>query len=184
MSEPTLAARVASGELDADLVALVWLLAESGVPLTVASDDPDAARELRTAVAALMPDHHAADLALPGGSVRATSLEQVLGVLGGAPGEVDDSVRDLGVVLILIGDRVTAAHYVRPVERDAAGHLQRRPPALLGAWNDGAARFDHFYWAITDELATRAGMDQGDFEDEHRRRTQRLSPPVSADTPN
>jgi hypothetical protein len=177
MSEPTLAARVAAGELDADLVALVWLLAESGVPLTVASDDPDAARELRAAVGALMPDHHASDLALAGGSVRATSLEQVLAVLGGSPGaEIDDAARDLGVVLVLADGHVTAAHYVRPVERDAAGHLQRRPPALLSAWNDGAARHDNFYWAITDELATRAGMAQADFEAEHRLRSRRLRP--------
>ena len=88
--------------------------------------------------------------------------------------EIADEVRDLGIVLVLRDGRVVAAHYVRPVERDGAGHLQRRPPALLAAWSPDAAAPDHFYWAITDELATRAGMERDEFEDEHRRRRERL----------
>ena len=83
-------------------------------------------------------------------------------------------MRDLGIVLVMRDGRVVAAHYVRPVERDAAGHLQRRPPALLAAWSADAPAPDHYYWAITDELATRAGMERDEFEDEHRRRRERL----------
>ena len=194
-STSALAEQLAEGALDPDLLALVWILAESGVPLTVAAMDTTAGRDLRSGICALLPtEHRAADLALAGGTVAAGSLEDVLRVLGGwghgdpgdsdhgvpghggaADGEIADEVRDLGIVLILRDRRVEAAHYVRPVERDAAGHLQRRPPALLAAWNAEAHEPDHFYWAITDELATRAGMERDEFEAEHRRRRERLS---------
>ncbi|HYI21843.1 MAG TPA: hypothetical protein VEX62_04320, partial [Candidatus Limnocylindrales bacterium] len=158
---PALAAQLAGGALDPDLVALVWMLAESGVPLTVAATDATAARELRNGICALLPaDHHAADLALAGGTVVAGSLEDVLRVLGGrrptghdessheshgesGQGEIADEARDLGIVLVLRDGRVAAAHYVRPVERDGAGHLQRRPPALLAAWSADAPAPDH-----------------------------------------
>jgi len=172
------------------------MLAESGVPLTVAATDTTAARDLRNGICALLPaDHHAADLALAGGTVVAGSLEDVLRVLGGGHtghaghgdaghgemghdesdhGGIADEVRDLGIVLVMRDGRVVAAHYVRPVERDGAGHLQRRPPALLAAWHADAPAPDHYYWAITDELATRAGMERDEFEDEHRRRRERL----------
>ena len=81
---PALAEQLAAGALDPDLLALVWMLAESGVPLTVAAADATAARELRNGICALLPaDHHAADLAVAGGTVVAGSLEDVLRVLGG-----------------------------------------------------------------------------------------------------
>jgi hypothetical protein len=57
---------------------------------------------------------------------------------------------------------------------DRLRHLQRRPPALLAAWSADAAAPDHYYWAITHELATRAGMERDEFEAEHRRRRERL----------
>ena len=203
MSEPTsapvLAEQLAGGALDGELLALVWMLAELGVPLTVAAPDATAARELRNGICALLPaDRHAADLALAGGTVVAASLEDVLRVLGGGSGhtghgesshgesnhreqghgeqghgEIADEVRDLGIVLVLRDGRVVAAHYIRPVERDGAGHLQRRPPALLAAWSADAPAPDHFYWAITDELATRAGHGT-------RRVRGRASPPPRA----
>ena len=81
---PALAEQLAGGALDPELLALVWMLAESGVPLTVAATDSTAARDLRNGICALLPaDHHAADLALAGGTVVAGSLEDVLRVLGG-----------------------------------------------------------------------------------------------------
>jgi hypothetical protein len=86
-----------------------------------------------------------------------------------------DESRDVGVVIVLAPapapapesavPRVRLAHYVRPIERDGGGHIQRRPPAVLSAWNERAERLDHFYWAITDELAMRAGLERRDFED-------------------
>jgi hypothetical protein len=60
------------------------------------------------------------------------------------------------------------------VERDGAGHLQRRPPALLSARNSETGRLDHFSWAINDELATRVEMDAADFERAHAQRARLL----------
>jgi len=92
-----------------------------------------------------------------------------------AMGEITDDTRDLGVVMILREGRVEIAHYVRPVERDAAGHLQRRPPAVLSARNATTGAMDHFHWAFTDELATRAGISRRDLEDERDARALRLT---------
>ena len=118
--------------LDAELAALVWLLAERGIPLVVASTDRDAAQEVRGAFAGQVLAEHRSRDAIAGGVVIGSSLEDVLRLLGGAAGptgELADETRDLGVVLILEGDRLKVAHYVRPIERDAAGH----PPAVLSA---------------------------------------------------
>jgi hypothetical protein len=88
-----------------------------------------------------------------------------------------DAFRTLGVVVLAAHEpaHITAAYYMRPVERDAAGHLQRRPPALLTAWNASSARYDRFDWALTDELAARADMTRADFEREVRRRESELT---------
>lgn len=174
-----------AGTLDPELAALVWLLAEKGVPLVVAASAAGPAEQIRAAyVAQLRADQPARDT-LAGGVVVARSLEEVLRVLGGSalPGaDVADEVRDIGIVLVADETRVSVAHYIRPVERDGAGHLQRRPPTLLGAWDDGAQRFDLFYWGYTDELATRAGMTRADFEDEQARRAQMLAGTASGDS--
>ena len=74
---------------------------------------------------------------------------------------------------------VVRAHYVRPIERDQAGHFQRRPPALLSAADEKGV-LDHFFWAINDELATRTEMGSADFEREHARRAVVLRDLVSA----
>jgi len=60
--------------------------------------------------------------------------------------------------------RVAAAHYLRPVERDGQGHLQRRPPAVLATWDRADDRFEHFAWGIVPELAARVGREAADFE--------------------
>ena len=179
-ARPTpIAGLIAAEVIEADLAALVWLLTEHGVPLVVASRDVEAARRLRSSIGALLPaDRGAADLAMSGGTFVADSFEEVLRLSGGLPdgpnSGVADSARELGVVLVMRDGRVRVAHYVRPVERDGAGHVQRRPPAILSA-SDAGGHGDRFYWAFTDELATRAGMQRADFEEEHERRTARLS---------
>jgi len=102
---------------------------------------------------------------------HAPSLEEVVAAHPG------DAARTLGVVVLAEDEPVPimAAYYMRPVERDAGGHLQRRPPALLAAWDGQAARYDHFDWAMTDELAARAGMTRADFESDLRRRESELA---------
>jgi hypothetical protein len=173
---------IADGALDADLAALLWILTERGVPLVVAADDAAAARSLRDSLADLLPaDRRSGDVRLAGGVVAGSSLDDVLHLLGGRPGgDLPDDVRDLGLVVVLVGGRVTAAHYVRPVERDGAGHLQRRPPAVLSARERVGDSLDHFYWSITDELATRAGMTRDELEDVQSVRARLLSDLVAA----
>jgi hypothetical protein len=105
--------------------------------------------------------------------VLGRSLQDVLRVLGGG-GELSDETRDLGIVLVVRDGRIDVAHYVRPVERDAAGHLQHRPPGVLSARNTATGELDHFYWAFTEELATRAGMTRNELEDEHDARVRQL----------
>ncbi|MEO6350299.1 MAG: hypothetical protein ABIP53_06575 [Candidatus Limnocylindrales bacterium] len=174
---------IARGELDAELAALIVILAGHGLPLTVASSDTGAAREFRDAVSSHLLAASSSRASLAGGVVLGNALEDVLRILGGAvdtmTGDMADESRDVGVVVV-IGDigqnhRVRLAHYVRPVERDGAGHLQRRPPAVLCAWNEATGRFDHFYWAITDELAMRVSMDRHDFENAHDTLVRHLS---------
>ncbi|CAN5751251.1 hypothetical protein BH24CHL5_BH24CHL5_05400 [soil metagenome] len=176
--EPALSGLIAHGALDAELGALLWLLAEHGLPLVVASTAPRAAEGLRGAVAVMLPaERRSSDGPLAGGALVGRSLEDVLRLTGGGlEGDVSDDARDLGIVVVAddLG-RVTAAHYVRPVERDGAGHLQRRPPGLLSARDPDSGRLDHFHWGITDELAMRAGLERDEFEDAHASRARLLS---------
>jgi hypothetical protein len=187
---------VAERTLPAELTALVLTLAEQGVPLVVASTNATRAAALRRAftieVLAIQPTRDA----VAGGVILGRSLEEVLRLLGAGASsgtgtrdgdqssvgsdhdhatDVPDEARDLGVVLVLDEERLAVAHYVRPVERDGAGHLQRRPPAVLGAWNDAAQDFDDFSWALTDELARRAGLERHELEDAVEARRRRLA---------
>jgi len=175
--QPTLTRLVVDGVCDAELAALLWLLAERGVPLVIVSSEVAPAHAVRAAVASVLPPERGlADAPLAGGVVVGDALEDVLRMSGGAEAhDVADSARDLGVVVVLHDGSVAAAHYVRPVERDAGGHLQRRPPALLSARGPDLPTFDHFYWGITDELATRAGMTRDEFEDGHASRAGMLA---------
>ncbi len=172
--QPSLRELTILGELDAELAALLWLLAEHGLPLTVAALDRAAAERTRGAIVAAAGTGRAARLAPAGGVMLADSLEGVLRLLGG-DAALNDATRDLGLVVIHDGRRVRSAHYVRPVERDGAGHLQRRPPALLAAWNERANQFDDFSWGITAELADRAGLTRQELEDERDLRRDQLS---------
>jgi hypothetical protein len=171
---PSLRELTALGELEPGVAALLWLLAEHGLPLTLASPDRAAAERVRAAIVAAAGTGRAARLAPAGGVMLADSLEGVLRVLGG-DATLNDATRDLGLVVIHDGRRVASAHYVRPVERDGAGHLQRRPPAVLAAWNERAGHYDDFSWAVTDELAERAGLTRHELEDQRDTRRDQLS---------
>ncbi|MFI5226105.1 MAG: hypothetical protein ACHQ3P_05470 [Candidatus Limnocylindrales bacterium] len=126
-----------------------------------------------------------------GATIHAESLEEVFELLGGPEvGLTDDELSRLGVVLILRvvrapSDgrpvrRVVAAHYVRPVARDAAGHVQRLGPAVLATWDGRADRFEDFAWGVVPELAERVGRKAGDFETERDRRAGYLAELVRA----
>jgi hypothetical protein len=139
--------------------------------LDVAPDRPwvvlDADREL--------PDAETLGATLRGGVtpaviLRAASLKAAMERLSAPPdGLPEDAIRRLGAVLVLDPDggmpmRVQAAHYLRPIERDGQGHVQRRPPAVLATWDPVGGVFEHFAWGITPELADRVDRSQADLE--------------------
>lgn len=120
-----------------------------------------------------------------GGVVEAGSLGEVRQRLGGGPLPLtEDQLTFLGCVLVVGEDesagtsggrrgrlRVTAAHYVRPLARDAHGHAQRLDPAVLATWDDRLGKYEHFAWGVIPEIAARLGRKTGDLEaDLHHRR--------------
>jgi hypothetical protein len=122
---------------------------------------------------------------LPGGVIAGDSLDDVYRALKAPPLPVsDDELTFLGCVLVLgraepSGSgaassgrlRVVAAHYVRPLARDAHGHAQRLGPAVLATWNAERGHYEHFAWGILPEIASRLGRRAGDLElDLHHRR--------------
>jgi len=123
-----------------------------------------------------------------GGTIESGSLESVFERLRADDvGLTDDELTFLGVVLVVERtapsaggsgqgrvDRVVAAHYVRPLARDAAGHVQRLGPAVLATWEPRSGRFEHFAWGLIPELAVRVGRRAGDFELEQDRRREYL----------
>ncbi len=204
MPVPSLVELIARGVFDAELAALVWLLAEGRVPLVVATPEgriAAGAQLLGGVLASVRPDAEldgldrtltaagAANLVRgrrPGGALEAPSLEEVRRRLGAGPLPLtEDQLTFLGCVLVL-GDasaprrsrgrlRVTAAHYVRPLARDAHGHAQRLPPAVLATWDDRLGRYEHFAWGVLPEVAARLGRRTGDLErDLHHRRDDLL----------
>jgi hypothetical protein len=159
---------IVGGALDAPLAACIWLLAEGGVPVLVAGDDRTFAGGLADALDVF--GRPPALLAAFPTSLVATSLEVVQTRLAELPYALtEDAIRSVGVVLIVrvLADgrrRVVAAHYVRPLEQDPHGHVQRRPPALLAAWDPESDRFDDYAWGIFTELAGRVGREPAAFE--------------------
>lgn len=174
--------------LDAELAALLWLLVDGGLPLVVTGGTSHRRTALLATLAALPgPDSEPLDHIAPTGvwgpvlrariaslrpgdrfraSADAASLRELLGMLD-APeiGLTDDEIRTLGVIVVMDDEgRVSAAHLLRPVERDGAGHLQRRPPAVLAARDPHDGKLEHFTWAVTSELADRVDRSQADFE--------------------
>jgi hypothetical protein len=134
-----------------------------------------------------------------GATLHADTLEGFFASFEAPPVSLTtDEIRRLGVVLILrvvrngprtvasagtagsLGSalgparRVVAAHYLRPLERDMHGHLQRRPPAVLATWDPETDTFEHFAWGVSPELAARVGREQAAFERSHERRRRFL----------
>ncbi len=115
-------------------------------------------------------------------TMEADSLETALGLLGGPPVSLgNDELSLLGLVLILaplagpeaadVGEttstqpgRVVAVHWMRPVVRDAHGHVQRLGPAVLGTWDERRGGWEHFAWGVMPELAMRIGRRPGALE--------------------
>lgn len=161
-----LADLVSTDVLDAELAALLWLLGERGVPLVVASRQSAAAEAVR---AALVEAAGPAGSTTAGGTLFADSLDEAVRLAGASAARgIPDELRDLGVVVVVRAaggrPRVVAAHYIRPLERDAGGHVQRRGPAVLAAWDERRGRWEHFAWAVIAELAARAGLARPDFD--------------------
>jgi hypothetical protein len=113
--------------------------------------------------------------------VDAPDLAGVLDVLT-HQGMTDDEASFLGVVLVVErrdetgGEpRLTAAHYLRPLVRDAGGHERRQRPAILATWDPRGDRWEDFAWGIGPDLAERCRMRAGDFEVERARRAALLA---------
>jgi hypothetical protein len=197
--EPTdLRRYLAAGTLDARTAALLWLLLDGGVPLVVAGPATATQRhELAAALLSVDParawvvldadeESITADrlsALLRGGSgvavcVLSDDLEGVIERLTDS-GVPEDGVRRLGAVVIAeethTGLRCTAVHYLRPTERDAQGHVQRRPPAVLSAWDERADVFEDYAWGITPELADRVDRAQADLEERQTDRARFLA---------
>ena len=197
---PSLVELVATAVLDAELAALVWLLIEGRVPLVVAAPagrSGAGASLLAGLLASIRADVDVEALRSPltpagassltrgrraGGVLEADSLGEVRERLGGGALPLSpDQLTFLGCVLVL-GEssgtgarrgrlRVTAAHYVRPLARDAHGHSQRLDPAVLATWDERLGRYEHFAWGVLPEIAARLGRRAGDLEaDLHHRR--------------
>ena len=128
-------------------------------------------------------------------TIEGTDLAEALAVLR-RQGLSEDEASFLGTVLVLgpvadrpVADRpaaepgaampgrdqrVVASHYLRPVARDAGGHVQRLGPAVLATWDAEHGAYDHFEWGIYPELAARTGRRAGDLEAAHRGRAEEL----------
>jgi hypothetical protein len=168
----TITRLVAQRVVDSELAALLWLMLDAGISLVV-SGRPGSGRD---ALAAALEQLVGQSARTNGGSGRAAwlleaeSLEAVFDQLAGPEIALQaDQLRLLGLVVIVrdvagLGGRVVAAHYVRPPERDAGGHVQRRPPAILAALDERAGRLDHFAWGVLPELAERSGLSNVDFD--------------------
>lgn len=118
-------------------------------------------------------------------------LEDVFDRLRAAPVSAsDDELSRLGVVLVVRASasaegqdprrRLVAAHYVRPVVRDAQGHVQRLTPAVLAALDERSDRLEHYSWGIVGELAGRTGLRPIAFEREQARRASYLGDLLAA----
>jgi len=187
-SAATVTRLIAERLLDSELAALLWVLLDSDLPLVVSGPPASGPAALSTALQALVEQdgprngHAERQLWL----LEELSLEDVFERLAAPPAALQaDQLRGLGLVLILgtqeaLGSRLIAAHYVRPIERDGAGHLQRRPPALLAAWDREHDRLEHYYWAVTSELAQRVGLALPDFEARRQRRAHLLDELVNS----
>lgn len=169
--------------LDAELAALVEILAGYRLPLVVAA--PASARGTASdLLAAVDAGRIPVDLdALGDGAlallraaslgagfastIQAGSLEEVRDRLKLVSGAGEDELSYLGVVVILDEKgQVVAAHHVRPLALDGQGHVQRLGPAVLAARDARSGQLEHFAWGVMPELAARVSMKSGDLEAE------------------
>jgi hypothetical protein len=135
--------------LDAELAALLWVLAAARVPVHVASPVQG---ELADAVRELTRDPTQ--------------------VTDGPGSSIDDVLRlpvplrpATGAIVILDAHgRVAAAHLLRPPLRDGAGHVRPQGPAVLAARLDAEDRLEHFAWGVMPELAASLDLKAGDVE--------------------
>jgi hypothetical protein len=196
---PSLVALIGQGVLDAELAALVWLMVEGRIPLVIAAPQGRAGaggQLLAGILASVHADEPVEQLVSPltpagassltrgrraGAVLEAGSLGEVRERLGSGPLPLTpDQLTFLGIVLVLADAssearrgrlRVVAAHYVRPLARDAHGHSQRLDPAVLATWDDRLGRYEHFAWGVIPEVAARLGRRTGDLDaDLHHRR--------------
>ena len=154
----TLATSTPPGSLRA---ALARTTARSGLAATIEGTD------LAEALAVLRRQGLSEDEA----SFLGTVL--VLGPVADRP-VADRSVAEPGAAMPGRDQRVVASHYLRPVARDAGGHVQRLGPAVLATWDAEHGAYDHFEWGIYPELAARTGRRAGDLEAAHRGRAEEL----------
>jgi hypothetical protein len=135
--------------VDAELAALLWLLAEGRVPIHVASP-----------ATTLVAD-----------AVRGLADDPAL-VTDGPGATIEDVLRQpvplrpaTGAIVILDADgRISSAHLLRPPLRDGAGHVRPQGPAVLAARVEADDRLEHFAWGVLPELAEALGRKAGDLE--------------------
>ncbi|MFM2106325.1 MAG: hypothetical protein RL338_1357 [Chloroflexota bacterium] len=118
-------------------------------------------------------------------ALDADSLEGTLAAFAGGPLNVAEDRRSfLGLVVVLEPPappatphgRIAVAHYLRPLSRDAGGHLQRLPPAVLAARDATTGRLEDFSWGVVPELAARIGRSAAELETEVALRARALAP--------
>jgi hypothetical protein len=134
---------------DAELAALLWLLAEGRVPVHVASSATTPVAE----------------------AVRGLASDPAF-VTDGPGATIEDVLRQpvplrpaTGAIVILDADgRVSSAHLLRPPLRDGAGHVRPQGPAVLAARVEADDRLEHFAWGVLPELAEALGRKAGDLE--------------------
>ena len=163
----TLVTAIRDGVLDAEFASLLWILAESGVPLHVASPSTADAAALAAAVQPLARDPAAVS------SGPGAGLEDVL--------RQPVPLRPATGAVVVVGDGgVVAAHFQRPPLRDAGGHVRPQGPAVLATWDAGLGAWEHFAWGVIPELADATGRRAGDFEIEQSRRRAHLEALVAS----
>jgi hypothetical protein len=160
-SDPTVLDLLREHVLDAELAALVWLLAAHGVPVHVAGVDGAHAGRTAAALGVLARD----SAAVTAGT--ASALDEVLR----QPVPLRPAT---GAVLILDDRRVVAAHLLRPPLRDAGGHVHSQGPAVLATWDRRDELWEHFAWGVAPDLAEATGRPAGDVEIEQARRREYL----------
>ena len=153
--------------LDAELAALVWLLADHGVPVHVAARDATPAARAAEAIGVLARDP-ATVTAGPGGA-----LDEVLR----QPVPLRPAT---GAILVLDEGRIVAAHLLRPPLRDVGGHVHSQGPAVLATWDGRDEAWEHFSWGVAPDLAEAIGRPAGDGEVEQARRREYLASLLAA----